>query len=423
VIRATLPERPEARRLLLGTLLAAIGQGMTLPFLFIYLTRVRNFDPTVVGVVVGWQGLMSLILAGPFGALMDRIGPRRVLLPLYVVGAVGVMSYAWAHHPWQAFIAASLIAMAGAALWAGQTTILSRVTNEQERQRVFGLSFAILNLGIGLGGVAAGFIADVHRPTSFEVLYRVNALAYLIPAAILLSMPGVGGPVAVEHEGSGAVGGYREVFADRPFRRFILFGLVMSACGYAQIEVGYAAFANRVALVSTRVIAWGLAANTLMIVVAQLFVITLLNGRSRSRALACVGGFIAVSWLILGLGAATRSVNPLLPALGVVLCAVVFACGEVMLAPVMPALTNVLAPEALRSRYNAIGSMIWGVTAVVGPLTAAPLIGHGMATVWLVLVIVGALVASVIALSLRHLLTPQQDGRELDPALPEVTVS
>ena len=116
MIRATLPERPEARRLLLGTLLAAIGQGMTLPFLFIYLTRVRNFDPTVVGVVVGWQGLMSLILAGPFGALMDRIGPRRVLLPLYVVGAVGVLSYAWAHHPWQAFIAASLIAMAGAAL-------------------------------------------------------------------------------------------------------------------------------------------------------------------------------------------------------------------------------------------------------------------------------------------------------------------
>ena len=73
--------------------------------------------------------------------------------------------------------------MAGAALWAGQTTILSRVTGEQERQRVFGLSFAILNLGIGLGGVAAGFIADVHRPASFELLYRVNALAYLIPAA------------------------------------------------------------------------------------------------------------------------------------------------------------------------------------------------------------------------------------------------
>ena len=83
MIRATLPERPEARRLLLGTLLAAIGQGMTLPFLFIYLTRVRNFDPTVVGVVVGWQGLMSLILAGPFGALMDRI--RQIASGNYVV--------------------------------------------------------------------------------------------------------------------------------------------------------------------------------------------------------------------------------------------------------------------------------------------------------------------------------------------------
>jgi MFS family permease len=418
VISAVLPSRREARALLVGTLIAAVGQGMTLPFLFIYLNRVRGMDPTVVGLVVSWQGLMSLALAGLWGTLMDRHGPRRVVLPLYVVGAIGVGMYSLVHTPAQAFLAASLIATAGSSLWAGQNTMLSRVTDSDERQHVFGLNFAILNLGIGAGGVIAGFIANLHHPASFELLYRVNAATFVLPALILLALPGVGRPIPADpsHEASA---GYREVLADRAFVRFVAFGLVMTAAGYAQIEIGYAAFANRVAGVEPRVIAWGLAANTVTIVLAQLFVLKALQGKSRSRALAVVGGFIAASWVVLGLGAHLRHVNPALPAIGVVLCAVVFACGETILSPVMPALTNALAPEALRGRYNAVGSMIWGVTAVVGPLTAAPLIGHGLSTVWLVLVVGGALTASLIALSLRPMLTEEQDGRLEEAAVRE----
>jgi MFS family permease len=411
VIRAALPARPEARRLLLGTLLAAIGQGMTLPFLYIYLTKVRHIDATVVGLVVGWMGLLSLLLAGPAGSLIDRFGARRVILPLYVIDAVGIASYGWVHAPWQAFGAASLGALGGAAIWAGQITILTSVTSEDERQRVFGLSFAILNLGVGAGGIVAGFIADVHRPASFQVIYSVNAIALLLPALILVSMPGVGGPHVRESDEPRERGGYREVFADRPFRRFMIFGLVLTACGYAQIEVGFPAFSSTVGEVSTRVIAWGLAANTMTIVAAQLLVLKRMHGRSRSHALAAVGAIIALSWVILGLGGWAKTISPVLPVIGVVLCAIVFACGETLLSPVMPALTNALAPDELRGRYNAIGSMIWGVTAVIGPLTAAPLIGHGLAAVWLVLIVGGALTASAIALSLHGLLTPQQDGR------------
>ena len=79
----------------------------------------------------------------------------------------------------------------------------------------------------------------------------------------------------------------------------------------------------------------------------------------------------------------------------------------------MPAVVNALATDELRGRYNAISSMTWGLTAIVGPLTAAPLIGHGQAAAWLALVVAGALAASLIALSMRRLLTARQDGRDL----------
>lgn len=413
MIRSALPERSEARRLLLGTLLAAMGQGMTLPFLFIYLHEVRHVDATAVGVIAAWQGLLGLVLAFPVGTLIDRYGARRVVLPLFLVDAVGVGSYAFAHTSWQALGSATVAAIGSSGVWPSMNTIFSSVTSEAERQRVFGLNFALLNLGIGTGGVVAGFIADVHRVGSFQVLYITNAVAALLPVVILLSVPSVGRRLVSTDasERSRERGGYRQVIADRAFRRFVLFTLVLMSCAYAQIEVGYTAFGVTVADVSPRIIAWGLAANTVTIVLAQLYVLKRMDGRSRTGALALVGLIIATAWLILGLGTLGKSASSALPVLGVILCAVVFACGETMMSPILPALTNALAPDELRGRYNALASMAWAVTFVIGPITAAPLIGRSLAAVWLALVVGGALGASAVALSLRPMLTPAQDGR------------
>src|ERR1700744_5451599 len=139
-MRQTLPVRREARWVLLGTVLAAIGQGMTLPFLFIYLTKVRHLDSSVVGLVVAWMGLLALLLAGPGGSLIDRYGVRRVVLPLYLVGAVGVAGYAGGHSTWQAFAPATSAAVDVAILWPSQSTLLATIVEDSERQRVFGLS-------------------------------------------------------------------------------------------------------------------------------------------------------------------------------------------------------------------------------------------------------------------------------------------
>jgi MFS family permease len=407
-----LPERREARRLILGTFLVAVGIGMTLPFLFVYLTKVRHIDATIVGVVVAWMGLLAIVLSGPAGALIDRFGPRRVLLPLYVVESIGVASWAFDHTAWQAFVSATLSAVGQAVLFGGQNTIMASVTSPAERQRVFGLGFAVLNLGIGMGGVVAGFIADVHHPGSFRVLYLTNAVASLMPALILLSLPGVGRRTASVHaDEGGARGGYRVVFANRAFRRFVIFALLLMLSGYAQFEVGFPAFASLVGGVSTRAIAWGLSANTVTIVLIQMVVIKRLEGRSRTRGLALVGVVIAVAWLVLGLTAWGRHLHAGVAAVGVAVAASVFACGETVMAPLMPAMTNVLATDELRGRYNAVSGMIAGASGVLGPLTAAPLIGHGLGAVWIVLIVVGALVSALVALSLHGMLSPDQDGR------------
>ncbi|MFD0595144.1 hypothetical protein ACFQZ4_24530 [Catellatospora coxensis] len=146
-------------------------------------------------------------------------------------------------------------------------------------------------------------------------------------------------------------------------------------------------------------------------VLAQLLVIKKLQGRSRSRALAAVGGVFGTAWLVLGLAGYIDGSNVVLSAAIVILFGAIFAVGETMLSPVSPALVNVLATDELRGRYNALSSMVWGMSAIVAPVSAGPLLGAGLGGVWIVLVAAGTIAASLVALSLHKLITPEQDGR------------
>jgi MFS family permease len=405
----TLPERPEARWLLGGVLVSSVGRGLTLPFLFIYLTEVRGFTDAAAGFAIGGFGAVLLVCSPVGGTLMDRLGTRRVMLPAYFVQAAGSAVLALAEHPAAILAAIALMAAGMAPVWPGGATLLASLTSEHERQRTFGLQFALLNLGIGAGGLIAGAVVDTARPATFQMVYLVDAVTFLVPAAILFALRGVGHAPPPSSAG-GPRGGYLTVLRNRPFRRLMIFVLFLSTCGYAQIEVGFAAFSVRVADVSPRVVAWALAANTVTIVAAQLVVVRRLEGRSRTTALSLVGVVFALSWVILGVGGLIGG-GVLAAAICVILCAAVFACGETLLQPVMPAVANVLATDDLRARYNSAITMLMGVSSVIGPVTAGPLIGAGQGTVWVIAMVVGCLIASALALSLRGLLTAAEDGR------------
>ena len=412
MFRESLPERPEARWLLAGTLVSAVGRGLTLPFLFIYLTDVRGFSDAAAGFTVGWFGAVLLVCSPIGGTLMDRFGTRRVMIPGLLAQAAGTAALALVHDPVAVVAALTVAAAGGAPTWPGGATLLASLTGEHERQRAFGLQFALLNLGIGVGGLIAGTVVDVARAGTFRAIYLADALTYLVPAAILLSLRRVGN-APPPSDPAGPRGGYLTVLRNRPFRRLLVFVLFLSTCGYAQIEVGFAAFAVRVSDVTPRVVAWALAANTVMIVAAQLLVVKRLEGRSRTGALMLVGGVFAVSWLILGVGGLVHEAAPPVAIVSVILCATVFAAGETLLQPVLPAITNTLATDELRARYNAAVTMLFGISSVIGPVTAGPLIGAGRGALWVAAMVVGCLLASVLALSLRGLLTDAEDGRAM----------
>ena len=398
------------RRVILANSLSALGNGFTLPFLVIYLHEVRGLSLVLVGVVVATTAVVGLFAGPVAGALIDSLGARRMLLAALAAATVGSLVLADVHSAWQAFVAAGLMGLAGSTLWSGISALVAFTTPPELRQRAFGVEFQLLNAGIGIGGICGGLLADTGRPSTFVLLYVVDAASYVVCGLVLLSLRGLGRPSAPEPadaEASGP-GGYREVLGDRTFVRLCGLTFLAAACGYVQLEAGFPAFARGYAEVSTFVIGVAFAVNTLVIVLAQMLVLRYLHGRRRNHVLALVGVIWSAAWLITGAAG-------LLP--GTVTASVlvgfslgVFALGETLWQPTSSTLLNELAPPHLRGRYNALGGLMWQSAGVVGPPVAGALLGAGLAVWWVALVVLGMLAYAAGALRIGRILTPAQNG-------------
>ena len=132
------------------------------------------------------------------------------------------------------------------------------------------------------------------------------------------------------------------------------------------------------------------AANTLVIVLLQLVVLQRIEGRRRTRVIAVMGVRLGRSR---GCCSASPgwSPAPLGATLLVAACASVFAFGETLLQPTIPALVNDLAPDHLRGRYNALSSGAFQLAAIIAPPISGLLIGHALGDVYIGLLVVGCL--------------------------------
>jgi MFS family permease len=122
------------------------------------------------------------------------------------------------------------------------------------------------------------------------------------------------------------------------------------------------------------------AVNSLAIVIAQLPISKLTEGRRRMRGLALMGVIWAASMLIVfatGLWlVATAATLVLLAA------SLVFALGECLHGSIHVALAADLAPRRLVGRYMALSSQSWQVGWIVGPAAGGFVLQHAPLALW-----------------------------------------
>jgi MFS family permease len=420
-IRAFWGDLPTEGRWLLSTVaIQTLGRGLTLPFTIIYLHEVRGFDLGLSGALMGLIAIAGLIVTGPGGSLTDRLGARSVLLAGCAAMVAGNVLLAFATTPGVAAIALMLIGINFGVSWPAFNSLIATVVEGDMRQKYFGVNFALVNLGIGVGGVVGGLYVDVSEPSTFTTIYLLDAVTALIPALLLLGpLRHVSGRAALpEDDATAASASYRAILKQPAVLWLTGLTFVAVFVGYGQFEAGFPGYGRQVAEVSTTVIGMAFAVNTAVIVLLQFLVLTRISGHRRTRVIAVMAVVWASSWLLLG---ATGVVpGTALAAMGMQGFMGVFAFGETLMQPTVPAISNDLAADHTRGRYNAISSAAFQGGAIAGPVVAGLLLEHDLAVLYIALMVVGCLGIGVMALALERRMPAAANGVAEDRRTPPV---
>jgi len=374
-VRSLDPRLPRDVWLLqIGGLANAFGNGTVLPFLIIYLHNVRGIPLGLAGLAAAVNSAAALASGFAAGALADRIGPRRVLVGALVVMTVAISFFPLIDNEWHAYALNILLGTGSGAFWPSQSAMLTELTPAAERHSAFAVQRVTMNLGVAIGGLAGGLIADVDHPRSFTVLFLLDAATFLAYAFVAALLPNPDRPAAE------LAGSYADVVRDRPFMRYVLLNATFITVGMVVIVELLAPYAKNEAGIDEDAIGLLWAINSLVIVFAQLPVAKLAEGRRRMHALAAMGVLWAAA--LLGIGAAGTWLDTREAFVLMAVAVVVFGIGECLHGIVHGPLTADLAPATLVGRYMAFGTQSWQIGWIIGPALGGFFLQHAPNLLW-----------------------------------------
>jgi MFS family permease len=357
-----------------GGLLNAFGNGVVLPFLLIYLHNVRGISLGVAGLALAAQSAAALLSGFLGGTLSDRLGPKPVL-----VGALGVITVAFAlmpliHVAWQAFAVYVVWGVGTGSFWPSQSALLAGLTPPARRSPAYALQRLTMNLGAAVGGLTAGLVASVAHPSTFTILFIVNCVSCV---AYMLVLVRVRTP-DLHPERAG--GSWRAVARNRTFVLYTALNAAFMASAISLMIELLPAFGKNVTHVSEREVGVIFALDAIGIVLFQLPVAKLAEGRRRMRGLALMGVVWTASLLaVWAAGARTTATVAFVVLAGAML---VFAIGECLHGAIHAPLAVDLAPPNLVGRYLALSSLSWQVGWIVGPAAGGFALQHAPLLLW-----------------------------------------
>jgi MFS family permease len=361
-----------------GGLVNAFGNGVVLPFLFIYLHNVRGIGLATVGLIVATHAVVSIVSGPIFGSQIDRFGGKAMLAISLGVLTLGFGAYALVEVPWQGFVVAAVSGVGAGGFWPSQSTLLTGLTPREQRPSAFAMQRVVMNLGIGIGALVGGLIATADEPRTFTVLFLLDAATFLVYGVVMLAL--VPSPQLAGADGAaGRTGSYRDVLRHGAFVSVISLNALFILAGFSGFDVLPVYAKNEAGLTETQI---GLLffVNTIVIVLAQLPIARLARGHRRMPTLALFGVLWAGAWLLVPVaGAATTSTA--LVILGFVMA--VFAIGQCLHGAVAAPLVADLARPHLLGRYMALNALSWQIGFALGPAIGAYALAVSPDGVWI----------------------------------------
>jgi MFS family permease len=159
-----------------------------------------NPSPLMFGLVFAAMQVLPLMFSIHAGALMDRLGARRVMLVCTTVGAITPLLYPAAPWIWALVFLQLFLGLAESMGWLGAQTMIGQFMYGKTRY-AGRLSF-VIRIGQLAAGPMAGIAWDLAGPWGSFAMMSMWAFGGVLCALLLPPHPPDGAPPPVDHKGA-----------------------------------------------------------------------------------------------------------------------------------------------------------------------------------------------------------------------------
>ena len=376
----------EHRRFVAAIVADTVGSGLFMPLTLLYFLAMTDLSLVQIGSAMSLSALLTMPGAFVIGSLVDRFGPRRMMLAGNLIQAVGMLAYLWADSLLAVALWTALLNVGRQSFWGSFGNVVTAISAPGERELWFGFLQAVRNLGYSIGGVLAGIALQIGTDLAFQTVVVANAITFVVAFVLLIDVP--------DHRAAtpddAPVEGWGTVLRDGAYLRLVLgqFGFV---AGMMVLNFALPVYVAETIDLPGWVVGAIFTLNTAMVGLGQGLVVRRMTGQVRSRMMGLAqvafvvsyGMFVVAGWLPVWLAVALM-----------LLGAAVYTLGELTGGPVLSATAAEAAPDHLRGRYLGLFQLSWGIGGAITPLAFTWLLDRGPTTLWWVLTLVAIVSAT-----------------------------
>lgn len=373
---------PVLRSLTIATLVSAVGRGVTLTLVVLYLTLIVGLPAAQVALLFTIGAAAGVAASYLGGHLADVISARRMLVVVTVVTGVALASLVFVTEFWGALAVEVVISIALAANGSVRSAIIARAFTGAARVTSRAVLRTVMNIGIAAGSGIAAIPLAIGTPMAYQAVLVVGGAAYAASALLLVGLPArVDAPIRAEAEADEAPRG-RSPWRDPRYLLFSALAAVVSML-FSLENIGVPLWLAHDTVAPEYLLSIMLIVNTTLVILLQ---VPMSRGthdlRRAGHVTAIAGVLLAVACALYGAAGGAG----LIAAVVLLLTAtVLLAFAEILSQAGAWGLSFELADPARAGAYQGVYSMGFSIGSMVAPLViTATALDNGLLG-WLVL--------------------------------------
>lgn len=379
------------------------------PFLTLFLTYKIGISVSVVGIIVAVNSALGMIGAMIGGKLVDTIGRKKILMIFRTASGVGYVICAFVKMPVIITLLLMLSSFLGGFSQPVYSTIITDLTEGEERKAAFSLEYMAMNIGFSVGPLLAGFLYENY----LTWLFLGDAITTFISVFLILMFVPETMPTKKELEKlkertfeSAEEGSLLSALIKRPVLLIFSFIIVIYFIVFSQFNFGLSLqvgdiFNTR----GAKIFGMLMTVNAVLCSTVTIFITSAIKNIKASLSIAIGGLLYAVGFgMIFFIDKFYMFI----------ISTVIWTIGEIMVSTNTSVYIAEHTPITHRGRFNSVFPIIRRLGFMVGPIMAGAYVKHSnIKNLWLLIGVL-SLVASLMMYILytRDTVSLQEQKRE-----------